>query len=358
MKIGIACHRFGHGGGMERYTLDVVDGLRRLGLRPVVFARAFDRDIEAYRDIDPVLIRVGALPGKLRDHVFSHRLRAIKAEYGLDALIGCSRTEVSDLAICGGTHLGHIAHRDKPAGFWDKRLIALEAAHYANARYVVAHSELMAAELRTLYAVPARRIVVLNPPVDERRFHPVDAASRLRLRHALELPDDRVVFLFASTGHERKGYPMLAASFARSRLPVLLAVAGRPIETPAPNVRYLGYRQDIENCYRAADYTILASRYEPFGLVGPESVLCGTPALLAANIGCADTLSGRAGLRFDGNDPASLEAAVERAVATVRRGEARLQDPRSHLSYNPEITAHVRALLDLAEAAAPLRQWS
>ena len=58
-------------------------------------------------------------------------------------------------------------------------------------------------------------------------------------------------------------------------------VAGRPIDETGPNIHYLGYRSDIEDVYRAVDFTILASTYEPFGLVGVESVLCGTPVLVA-----------------------------------------------------------------------------
>ncbi|WP_204274472.1 glycosyltransferase, partial [Stenotrophomonas maltophilia] len=69
-----------------------------------------------------------------------------------------------------------------------------------------------------------------------------------------------------------------------------LVVIGRPVSSSSPNIRYLGYRKDIENVYRAADYTILASHYEPFGLIGVESVLCGTPAVLAANIACTEVI--------------------------------------------------------------------
>ena len=65
---------------------------------------------------------------------------------------------------------------------------------------------------------------------------------------------------------------------------IVLAVASRrAIEHP--RALNLGFRRDIEKCYAAADAAILASRYEPFGLVGVESVLCGTPALLSEACG-------------------------------------------------------------------------
>lgn len=350
MKIGISCHGFGAGGGIERYTLDLVNGLHALGIRPVVFAKSFNTNLPEYARIDPVRIGVRGWPGKLRDHVFSRRLRALKAAHGVDVLIGCNRTAVSDVAICGGTHLGHIARRGKPAGFWDRLQIRLERQHYAHARVVVAHAGIMADELRTLYGIDDTRIQVLYPPIDTARFHPVDTDTRARLRKSLDLPDDRVVFLFPSSSHVRKGLAELTAFFAATDLPVQLAVLGRPIDGNWPNVRYLGYRADIENAYRATDFTILASRYEPFGLVGPESVLCGTPALLAHHIGCTEALSAEAAMRFDPDQPASLAACVAAAVARTQRGDARLSTPREHLSYDPDVAAHARAILAMVGA--------
>ncbi|RZS78463.1 glycosyltransferase family 4 protein [Pigmentiphaga kullae] len=348
MKLAIACHRFGYGGGMERYAMDLVKGLRQLGIRPVVFARSFDTDIPEYAFIEPVRIAVRALPGKLRDHYFSWRLRTLKAAHGVDLLIGCSRTAVSDVAICGGTHLGHLAHANRRPTRWDRWQIRLERAHYAQAHLVLAHSRMMADELRRYYDVPQARIRVLYPPVDVDTFSPVDAARRAELRRELGIPEGTTAFLFPSTGHERKGYPMLEACFGATDLPVSLLVAGRPVEPRSPKIRYVGYRQDIADCYRAADYTILASRYEPFGLVGPESVLCGTPTVLPRGIGSTEALSEEACLAFDVDAPASLADAVRRAESRTREGRARLASPLSHLSYAPDTRAHVEALLDLS----------
>ncbi|VCU71168.1 Mannosylfructose-phosphate synthase [Pigmentiphaga humi] len=354
MKLGIACHRFGYGGGMERYTMDLVKGLRELGIRPVVFARSFDTAIPEYQSIEPVRIAVWALPGKVRDHYVSARVRALKARHGVDVLIGCSRTVASDIAICGGTHLGHLRHAGRPATRWDRWQVALERAHYAHAHVVVAHSQLMADELRRFYGVPDERLQVLYPPVDPGTFCPVDGEKRAALRRALAIPDGTVAFLFPSTGHERKGYPLLEACFAASELPVSLLVAGRPVESQSPRIRYIGYRQDLHDCYRAVDFTILASRYEPFGLVGPESVLCGTPTVLPRGIGSTETLSADACLGFDVDRPDSLADAVSQAVARVRQSRARLVQPLDHLNYLPGVRAHVEALLARWQAVPPL----
>ena len=352
MKLAIACHRFGYGGGMERYTMDLVRGLNQLGVRPLVFARGFDTAIPEYAYVDPVRINVRALPSKLRDHYFSSRVRTLKDRHGVDVLIGCSRTAVSDIAICGGTHRGFLAHLQRSPKWSDRWQIQLETHHYAHARQVVAHSGFMARELEQYYNLPADKLHVAYPPVDTTRFVPVAPERRLELRRALDIPEEQVAFLFPSTGHGRKGYEQLASFFQRTALPVCLLVAGRPVDSQSPRIRYIGYRQDIEDCYRAADFTILASRYEPFGLVGPESVLCGTPAVLPRDTGCAEVLSREACVTFDLDNPASLATAIAGCVAQVGEGRARLSSPPAHLSYAPDVLTHARIMLDLALAQA------
>ena len=140
-----------------------------------------------------------------------------------------------------------------------------------------------------------------------------------------------------------------------------LLVAGRPIagRRAGPNVRSLGYRADIENVYRAVDFTVLAARYEPFGLVGVESVLCGTPVLLARGVGCAEVIREPAQLPFDLDAAAGADetfaAAVGAALALRRAGHHRLEDPRSYLSYDTGVEAHVSALLELVRALVVTR---
>jgi glycosyltransferase involved in cell wall biosynthesis len=128
-------------------------------------------------------------------------------------------------------------------------------------------------------------------------------------------------------------------------LPASLVVAGRPILQAGPNVRWQGYRNDMADVYRAVDCTVLALRYEPFGLVGVESVLCGTPVVVANNVGCAEVLRPSAGLRFELATPGSLEQALAGAVERWRAGSLRLAEPREHLGYDPSVGVHLDALL-------------
>ena len=96
----------------------------------------------------------------------------------------------------------------------------------------------------------------------------------------------------------------------------------------------------------------MASLYEPFGLVGVESVLSATPVLLAANAGCAEVIRQPAQLPFSMSEPASLGRAVAEAVARWQAGAHRLRDPRQHLGYDSAVSLHVDALLAMAESMA------
>ncbi len=351
MRLALTNHALRAGGGIERYALTLVRGFHARGVRPVMIAKAFDTALDEYRWVEPIAVPVGALPGKLRDAWFDWRLRRLKRRHHLFPVIACNQTGAADIGICGGTHPGFLAAMDQRARPSDRLKIATERAHLEASRIVVAHSQLMADEAARHYGIAPSKIRLLYPPVDGERFCPVDESRRAELRRALGLPADRAVFLLASTGHRRKGLDLLAEFFERSTLPVCLAVAGRPTGRPdSPRLRSLGYRRDIEDVYRAVDFTVLASRYEPFGLVGVESVLCGTPVLVADNVGCAEVIRAPAALTFALDDPASLARAVEEAVARWSEGRARLAEPRAALGYDPSVAVHVEALLAMADA--------
>jgi glycosyltransferase involved in cell wall biosynthesis len=103
--------------------------------------------------------------------------------------------------------------------------------------------------------------------------------------------------------------------------------------------------KQIEECYQAADFTILASQYEPFGLVGVETVLCGTPAILSSRVGCSEVIAPRAKFTFTPGNVADLRAAIRRAMRSVGSGHS---VSGADLLYDTSITNHIGGLLRLA----------
>ncbi|HEY1609043.1 MAG TPA: glycosyltransferase, partial [Paraburkholderia sp.] len=302
------------------------------------------------RMVEPHRINVSFLPGKLRDRWFSWRLRGARRAARVDVLIGCNRVDSSEIAICGGTHLGFLRATGRAPKRSDDWQITLERRQYEQAKVIVAHSQLMHDELRELYDVPEAKIRVLYPPVDGARFTPVDATARAALRRKFGFADHEIVLLFPSSSHERKGLPLIEAALRDTALPVVLAVAGRPPARTSERVRYIGYVKEIEDGYRAADFTILASKYEPFGLVGVESVMCGTPVIFPSSVGCCDAIAEHAKFVFSPDDEADLRVTLERAVKARLAGPVLQQADvaRDAVLYDASVAGHVDALLALA----------
>ncbi len=338
-------HGLRHSGGIERYLLTLVDALHARGVRPTVVAHRFDRRLPEFGWVDAVEINTLGLGGALRDLWFDRQLRRKKRERGWYPLVALSQTSCADIAISGGTHPGFLAAMGRTASWKDRLAISLERRHFTGAALVVAHSRLMAQQVRQFYGVTESKTRVLYPPVDTARFCPVDAVQRRALRERLGLPVDRAVFLLASTGHARKGLDLLVEALGHSTAPVLLVVAGRPTGLAAPNLRELGFRTDMEDVYRAVDCTVMASRFEPFGLVGVESVLCATPLVGEAGMGCMEVIREPAAIPFRIDSQGSLQAAIDTALARWRDGTLAVADPRAALAYDPSVDVHLDALL-------------
>lgn len=352
LKIGISANALKHSGGLERYAMDLVRGFAATGIEPAFFARFFDMTLPESRLVERHRIPVSFLPGKWRDVWFSARLRAARRAAGVDVLIGCNRVDSSDIAICGGTHRGFLRATHRSPKRADGRQIELETRQYVNSAVIVAHSELMRGELMELYGIDAAKIEVTYPPVDGSRFTPVDAATRASLRQRYGFADDEIVLLFPSSSHRRKGLPLIEAALRDIDPRVIVAVAGRPLDKPAERIRHIGYVREIEDCYRAADFTILASEYEPFGLVGVESVMCGTPVIFPSTIGCNPAIAERAKFVFAHGDVAALRAAIERAAKTLPVDPDAAAGPRvpaGSVLYDTSVAAHIATLSKLAQ---------
>ncbi|WP_418319543.1 glycosyltransferase family 4 protein [Piscinibacter sakaiensis] len=346
----LANHGLRHAGGIEAYLATLVRGLHQRGIRPTVVAKKFDRSVPEAGWVDIVEPWMAGIPGKLRDNWFDWQLRRLKKHHGWYPLIALNQTAAADIAIVGSNHPAHlVAMGQTNLKASDRWKIELERAHLQNSQVIVAHSRLLAAQVHEHYGIDGNKVVVAYPPVDGLRFSPVSAERRLELRRKLELPEDRPVFLLVSTGHARKGLDIAIDAVHRAGQSALLVTVGRPPGVESPNLRYLGYRSDIEDVYRAVDATLLPSRYEPFGLVGVESVLCGTPVVLERGVGCAEVLPPPAGLPFSFDRDGSLGAAIDIALERWRADELRIADPLTALGYDPSMQAHLDILLGWVE---------
>ena len=347
-KTDIAINCFRRGGGMESYTFDLVRGLRARGAEIAVYAAQADPAVPEYNQVEIHRINQQIIPKKLRPYFFTRQLA--RARRGRNVpLIACNPSDHADIFVCGGTHLGYLHNMGERPGLLDRLTIRRNRSNYATAKSIMAHSHLMQRELTALYGVPSEKIRVIHPPADTARFYPApEETAAVRAKYGFR--DDETVFLFPSTGHKRKGLDLLADFFEHTDLPVKLAVAGSPLPRPMKNVVGLGFCTNMPELYRAADFTVMASLYEPFGLVGVESVLCGTRVVLSDNMACTEVMNDEAGFFFSRNRPETLAQAVAQAAALKQQGRHKIADPMQALTYNPTLERHIDQTVAMLEA--------
>lgn len=355
MKILIGCLQFTHDGGTERYIRDIASGFADLfsdnesANNVYVLYQKIDKSLPEISKVTPIRSKSHFLPKKIRNFLFSNEIKKTKEKEKINFSFTCNSLSAADILACGFTRRGEAIDRKMPKDFSYITKSWLEQKSFDNSQLIIAHSKKIKNELIQYYSQDPDKIKLLYPPVNEMEFYPVTEENRKKLRKKFNFPEDKTIFVFPSTGHNRKGLKALLKWFSQTDLAVTLYVAGKSIDQRLKNVEYLGYRKDMADIYRAADFSILNSAYEPFGLVGVESVLCGTPTLQSTNTGCIEVLSDDACLKFEPDNLEQIDACIRKAISLRTNNKARLKTPYSHISYNPALEVHIKEIFKLSQ---------
>lgn len=321
MRIALVHTNLRRGGGMEAYLLSLINGFQRQGDEVTVYACQVDWQLA--RELGCSVQRIHPpWPRKLREFRFLHQCNQLPLRHEYDFSLGTARTSCPHVTVCGGVHVETIRHIRRTAlfrGFYDMLEKGYEQKAFEGAPHIMAHSKAIANQIQTHYQIAPQKITVLYPPIDTERFRPLDRAERSKTRLQLGLSDDKLALLFVSCGHQRKGLAQLCKAFEQldpHRYELLVAGSALKGSHP-PNVRYLGYINELASVYAAVDYTILPSFYEPFGLVVPESIQCGTPVIVTRDVGAAELLTPREAIVLADNSSSTLVAALRQLDRTI-----------------------------------------
>jgi glycosyltransferase involved in cell wall biosynthesis len=217
----------------------------------------------------------------------------------------------------------------EPAGL-HRRITAVKDAEIALADHVLAVSELA----RRSYieaGVPRERVHGMPLGVETALFSPAAGEPPAEDRPGTD-------FVFAGAASRVKGFDLLLAAFAEVRAAepaARLLVIGPPGEMspllgpPAPpGVTPLGSlpQAEVARRFRAADCLVLPSRNESFGMVVPEALAAGLPAVVSDRVGAAELIDeGKTGWVLPAGDAGALAERMLRCAQS--RGALRRMRP-------------------------------
>jgi phosphatidylinositol alpha-1,6-mannosyltransferase len=267
----------------------------------------------------------------------ARRVRSLVREHDAEVVVFCHGFPLPALGpglARGGVPYVVLTHG---AEAWQARLPGPAAAMrrwWSGARAVTAISRYTARAIRP--ALPAGvPLVILNPAVDEGRFHPSEDGSSVRDRHGLE---DRPVVLCVSRLVPRKGQDVLIQGMALVRTLVpgaTLVLAGdgpyrhaleRMVEeADAGAVVFAGEVPDeqLPAYYAGCDVFAVPCRsrwggleVEGFGIAFLEASASGRALVAGRSGGAAEAVADlETGLLVEGNEPKAVALALVRLLA-------------------------------------------
>jgi glycosyltransferase involved in cell wall biosynthesis len=316
LHIALVSHRVQKNDGQGRVNYEIAAAALERGYRVTLLAAHCSSEIADHPSAQWVRLDNHKLPTQLlRNLSFADStarwLRANRAGIDIVQANGFTTWEPCDVVAA---HFVHGAWKKNPyypfTHPWTSPYKSYQRAFtsfnerwerkaFTNARVIVAVSERVADELRSIH-VPADKITVIYNGVDTNEFSPGSSN-----RAFFKLPEDVPMALFVGDlKTTRKNLETVL--HAVQKLPeVHLAVAGKLDGSPYPaivesfglgqRVHFIGHVSEMPLLMRSIDCFVFPTRYDPLGLVILEAMATGVPVITSAKAGGAELLgdSGR-----------------------------------------------------------------
>ena len=299
MRIALIHYRLLQKGGLERRLLNYYRYFHERGHEVHIFAAKRDPKLELPAGVHYQKVVIKPFPKRFRRWAFARKIGQMNLTDQFDRTLSLGRTFGQTAAIDGGGHYGYM----KGLGIQRKSLkdrlhLHMDELTFETSEVIYACSGMVRDFAIEGHGVNPDKIKVIYPPLNVEQFNQDLQPERATLREEFGIRDDKTTFLFMSTGHKMKNLKFVLELFRAldsSRYELLLV--GIPPKTALPdNVRYLGYIRQPERIYTAVDCTIHPALYEPYGQVIAESVQCGTPVMVSANVGAKEVITEHEGV--------------------------------------------------------------
>jgi glycosyltransferase involved in cell wall biosynthesis len=327
MRIAFVTHVVGFCDGQGRVNYEIVRAALDAGMLVTIVAESCADDLASHGGARFVKISISSLPTQLlRTLSFAVRstqwLLRHRRQFDLIQANGFVTFASADIVPAHFVHGAwlHSRYSSLRGGQWSayafyqrantKINSYLERTAFARAKRVVAVSEYVANELRSV-GVKNNQIAVIVNGVDTQEFCPKasDRASFL-------LPNEVTMFLFAGDIRtHRKNLDGVLRAIARVE-GLHIAVAGELQGSPYPKlarelgiperVHFLGRVDRMSELMVATDALICPSRYDPFALVVLEAMASGLPVVTAKTTGASAVLGDPEWILNDPEDTTEL----------------------------------------------------
>jgi len=380
MKLCIVTHAVVRGDGQGRVNYEVTWEALRRGHAVTLVASSVAPDLLQHPQVQWISITVKQFPSALlKEIVFAQQsakwLKQHRSEFDLVKVNGAITSASSDVNAVHFVHSAwlkskvHPARSDRtPYGWYHWLYSALNAQWekqaFRKTKVVVAVSEQVKREIVEL-GIPEASVKVILNGVDVDEFKPGRVS-----RQALNLPFGYPLALFAGDIRiNRKNLDTVLHALVE--VPSLhLAVVGMLEGSPYPQlaaelniesrVHFLGYRNDIANVMKAADFFVFPSRYEPFGMVVLEAMASGIPVITSATAGVAECVTPECGVVLaDPDDVIGLSQVLHELASNLRKCHTKGKAARAtaeHHSWKSKANQYVELFEQLTFAKATVAE--
>ena len=319
-------------GGVEDHILTLLSGLDRRLFQPSLvcppeLARKLEPDIPPDVEVVPLFL---GIPEKVSTACEFARLLRRRRVSILHAHMFQSSLVASPIGwLCRVPVIIETPHlRESWRKGWIKGRFFVDRVVGCFVDRYIAVSQVNARYLAEQKGLPARKITVIVPGSDLRRFDPNLRASPQQ-RERLGFGPNDPVLLVAARIEPQKGHrvlieamPLVRAQFPRVRLVCLSEGSLRPeLERRVEElglegaVRFVGFQADVREWLALADISVLPSFFEGLPAGAIESLASGRPMVATAVDGTPEVvLDGKTGLLVPPGDSTSLAQAICRLL--------------------------------------------
>lgn len=366
MRVALVTHNIVKGDGQGRVNFELARYLCRQGVEVHLLA---DRVAPSLTDmgciwhpVHPGFDDVDLLKVERFRRLADAKLEELEDQFDLIVACGVVLTRAHDVNAVHFVHGPWLAspfHNSKQQSglqSWYQYMFTSlnarwETQTFAEAEQVVAVSKMVKRELLEI-GVPEDKISVIVNGVDTDEFQPgpVD-------RGALGLPEEPILGFFAGDIQS----PIKNLDTVLRALPQVsnlhLAVAGDVDGSPYPDlaaelgisdrVHFLGFRRDVPDLMRGADFFLLPSRRDSCPLVLLEALASGLPVITSSNVGNANLVDESAGFVLEDPEDVDTLASHARTLATTPSLRASMSESARAIAENYSWDRMAKRYLDL-----------